>query len=160
MASARTFIEELLKKADVTIGGNRPWDIAVHDERLFNRILRYGTLGLGEAYMDGWWDASALDQFFYKVIVADLEKYIQRNWHTLFLLLRARLTNRQSRGRAMRVVREHYDLSTELYTSFLDPYSQYTCAYFKDTDDLNVAQERKLDLICKKLQLKEQLGLS
>ena len=56
MASARAFVTELLKKADVEIGGERPQDITVHDERLFNRAIRYGTLGLGEAYMDGWWD--------------------------------------------------------------------------------------------------------
>ena len=37
--------------------------------------------------------------------------------------------------------------------SFLDPYNQYTCGYFKNTDDLSIAQEQKLDLICKKLQL-------
>lgn len=126
----------------------------MHDERLFNRVIRYGSLGLGEAYMDGWWDAPALDQFFYKVMSAHLEKEIQFNWTTFFLLLRAQLLNRQSRKGATRVAREHYDLSPELYMSFLDPYNQYTCGYFKNTDDLNVAQEQKLDLICKKLQLK------
>ena len=154
MASIRAFIEGLLKKADVTIGGSRPQDITVHDERLYNRVIRYGTLGLGEAYMDGWWDTPALDQFFYKVISADLEKDIKRNLHTLLLLVRARFANRQSRKGAMRVAREHYDLSSELYMSFLDPYNQYTCGYFKNTNSLNMAQEQKLDLICKKLQLK------
>lgn len=148
------FVEEMLKKADVTIGGNRPWDITVKDERLFNNVLHTGTLGLGEAYMDGWWDTPALDQFFYTVISADLEKDIKRNLHTLLMLIRARLVNMQSRKGSLRVAREHYDLSTELYMSFLDPYNQYTCGYFKGTDDLNVAQEQKLDLICKKLQLK------
>lgn len=154
MASAREFCEDLLAKADVTVGGTRPWDITVHDERLFNRVIQSGSLGLGEAYVDGWWDAPALDQFFYKVVVTHLEKHIERNWHTLLLFLSALFTNRQSRSRATIVAREHYDLSTELYTSFLDPYNQYTCGYFKNTDSLNVAQEQKLDLICKKLQLK------
>ncbi len=155
MTSAREFCEGLLQKADVIIGGSRPWDITVHDEQLFDSVLRSGTLGLGEAYMDGWWDAPALDQFFYKVVSADLEKDVRRDWHTLFLLLRARFANRQSRKGSMRVAREHYDLSPELYMSFLDPYNQYTCGYFKNTDDLNVAQEQKLDLICRKLQLKK-----
>lgn len=154
MSSSRAFVEELLKKADVTIGGNRPWDITVSDGRLFDAVLNYGTLGLGESYMDGWWDSKALDQFFCKVISAGLEKDVQRNWHTLFLLLKARFVNRQSRKRATVVAREHYDLSAELYMSFLDPYNQYTCGYFKNTDSLNVAQEQKLELICKKLQLK------
>src|SRR5207247_100513 len=53
------------------------------------------------------------------------------------------------------VIEEHYDLSNELYMSFLDPYNQYTCGYFKNTTDLNQAQEQKLDLICRKLSLKQ-----
>lgn len=153
MASPRAFVEELLKKADVMIGGSRPQDMVVHDERLFSRVLRSGTLGLGEAYMDGWWDAPALDEFFYKAISAHLEKDIAHNWDTFSLLLRAHFENMQSRKGALRVAHEHYDLSADLYMSFLDPYNQYTCGYFKNTNDLNVAQEQKLDLICKKLQL-------
>lgn len=153
MASARAFFEALLAKADVRIGGNRAWDMTVRDERLFDCVLRAGTLGLGEAYMDGWWDAPALDQFFHKVISADLEKDVRRNMHTFLLLARARLTNMQSRKGSLRVAREHYDLGTEFYMSFLDPYNQYTCGYFKDTENLAVAQEQKLELICKKLQL-------
>ena len=53
MASARAFVEGILKKADVTIGGARPQDITVHDERLYNRVLRYGTLGMGESWTVG-----------------------------------------------------------------------------------------------------------
>ena len=49
MASGRAFFERLLKKADITIGGTRAQDITVNDERLFGRVLRQGTLGLGEA---------------------------------------------------------------------------------------------------------------
>lgn len=154
MASARAFCEKLLQKADVTIDGNRPQDITVHDDRLFNRVIRQGSLGLGEAYMDGWWDAPALDEFFTKVLSANLDKQIRFNWYTLFLIAKARLANMQSRKRATKVALEHYDLDNDLYMSFLDPYNQYTCGYFKDTNDLNTAQEQKLDLICKKLQLK------
>ena len=59
----------------------------------------------------------------------------------------------QSKLRSRKVAKKHYDLSPALYESFLDPYNQYTCGYFKDTNDLNKAQEQKLDLICKKLKL-------
>ena len=154
MASSREFCEKLLNKADVIIGGSRPWDMTVHNEGLFDSVLRTGTLGLGEAYMNGWWDSPSLDQFFYKVVSADLGKNIERNLNTLFLYLNARLMNRQSRTRSTKVIKEHYDLSNDLYMSFLDPYNQYTCGYFKDTESLNVAQKQKLDLICRKLQLK------
>ena len=70
MASARTFIERLLKKADVTIGGDRPQDIAIHGERFYNRVIRQGALGLGEAYMENWWDANSVDAFIHKVLTA------------------------------------------------------------------------------------------
>lgn len=154
MSSSREFVEDLLKKADIEIGGDRPQDITVHDERFYNRIIQYGSLGLGESYMDGWWDVPAVDEFIYRMVDARLEKYVKFNWNTFALFMSAIFTNRQSRSRATIVAREHYDLSAELYMSFLDPYNQYTCGYFKNTDSLNVAQEQKLDLICRKLQLK------
>jgi cyclopropane-fatty-acyl-phospholipid synthase len=155
MASARAFVTELLKKADVEIGGTRPQDIVVHDERLFNRVIRYGTLGLGEAYMDGWWEASALDVFIYKVLISHVDKEVKINFASVSAIVKAFFFNQQSRSGATKVAKEHYDLSVELYMSFLDPYNQYTCGYFKNTENLAVAQEQKLDLICKKLQLKK-----
>ncbi|MBI2626794.1 MAG: cyclopropane fatty acyl phospholipid synthase [Parcubacteria group bacterium] len=145
---------QILEKAGIEINGSKPWDIQVHNERLYERVFRQGILGLGEAYMDGWWDAEALDQFFFKVIKAKIRKNFEKNIPALLLYLKSRLTNMQSKNSAVVVAREHYNLSVKLYTSFLDPYNQYTCGYFKDTDDLNVAQKQKLELICKKLQLK------
>ena len=155
MASARAFVTELLKKADVTIGGDKPQDIMVHDERLFNRVIRYGTLGLGEAYMDGWWDANAIDAFICRLLTSHLDKHFEINFASVSIIAKAFLFNQQSREGSTRVAREHYDLDAELYMSFLDPYNQYTCGYFKNTNSLNVAQEQKLDLICKKLQLQK-----
>jgi cyclopropane-fatty-acyl-phospholipid synthase len=81
---------------------------------------------------------------------------VGRNWRTALHALRARLLNLQSRRRAGQVARRHYDIDDGLYMSFLDPYNQYTCAYFKDAaaDDLDAAQEAKMDLICRKLRLR------
>ena len=155
MASARTFVEDLLKKADIQIGGTRPQDITVHDERLFNRVIRYGTLGLGEAYMDGWWDANALDETVYRFVKVGGEKRVAKTFLRLLRSLRSRIFNIQNKIGARKVATQHYDLDNDLYMSFLDPYNQYTCGYFKGTDNLNVAQEQKLELICQKLQLKK-----
>jgi len=148
------FATELLEKADITVNGDKPWDIQVHDPRLWGRVLKQGNLGLGEAYMDGWWDVPALDQFIHKAVSARLERQIQFTWSDLLLMAKSYLFNMQSTSRASIVAEEHYDLDVEIYKSFLDPYNQYTCGYFKDTEDLNVAQEQKLDLICRKLGLK------
>ena len=53
---ARELCERVLDAADVKVNGDRPWDIRVHDAGFFDRVVGDGTLGLGESYMDGWWD--------------------------------------------------------------------------------------------------------
>ena len=68
---AERHVRELLELAQVEIGGHQPWDIQVHDDRLYRRVLSEGSLGLGESYMDGWWDCASLDAFMYRVLRAD-----------------------------------------------------------------------------------------
>lgn len=155
MSSPRTFVEELLKKAEVIIGGGRPQDIVVHDERLFNRVIRHGTLGLGEAYMDGWWDANQLDIFINKVLTAHLDKEIQINFASILTVAKALLANQQSYKHAFKVGEVHYDLGNDLYEAMLDPRMVYSCAYWKDAKILAEAQEAKLELVCRKIGLKK-----
>jgi cyclopropane-fatty-acyl-phospholipid synthase len=150
---SKEIIEELLEKAGITINGGNPWDIQVKDERLYGRILAQGTLGLGEAYMDGWWDAGQLDQFFNRVISAGLANEIRKDLGTILKIAIAVLTNRQTKRRSFIVGQEHYDLGNDLYENMLDKRLVYTCAYWKDVTTLDEAQEQKLDLVCKKLKL-------
>lgn len=154
MASARAVIDDLLTKADVRIGGDRPQDIAVHDERLFSRIIRHGTLGLGEAYMDKWWDANALDVFTEHVINARLENKVKKNFATFVTFVKAFLFNLQSQARASIVGEVHYDLGNDLYEAMLDTRMVYTCGYWKEALTLDEAQEAKLHLVCRKIGLK------
>jgi cyclopropane-fatty-acyl-phospholipid synthase len=153
---SRDLCKAVLDSADVRVDGGRPWDIRVHDARFWDRVVSDGTLGLGESYMDGWWDCDALDEMMSRALRAGGEAAIERNWRTAFHALRARILNLQTRRRARQVARRHYDVDDRLYMSFLDPYNQYTCAYFKDlpADALDRAQEAKMDLICRKLKLK------
>jgi cyclopropane-fatty-acyl-phospholipid synthase len=150
---AKSIIERILKKSDIEINGLREWDIQIHNPRLYSRVLKHGTLGLGEAYMEGWWDCKRLDLFFEKLLRANTKEF--PNWQILMTKLRAKMLNMQSLNNSKKVAKEHYDLGNDLYQSFLDPYNQYTCGYFENTDELNEAQEKKLDLICRKLQLKK-----
>jgi cyclopropane-fatty-acyl-phospholipid synthase len=143
----------LLALGDIRVDGDRPWDLRVHDERFYGRVLAEGALGIGESYMDGWWDCHQLDELFHRMLAARLEREVRRDWRTLGHLAVSRVVNLQTRRRSRRVARQHYDLDTDLYMSFLDPYNQYTCAYFRGTDDLDRAQEQKLELICRKLHL-------
>ncbi len=146
-------VQDLLALADVTIGGDHPWDIQVHNGNLYQRVLADGSLGLGEAYMDGWWDSAALDGFFSKVLSAGLDMKVRtRTW--FFDALRARVFNLQKVSRAFDVGRRHYDIGNDLYQCMLDKRMIYSCGYWKNAATLDEAQEAKLDLVCRKLALK------
>lgn len=150
--SAWQALATLLAKADVRIGGSRAWDIHIHTEDAVQRILGQGSLGLGESYMDGGWDVKHLDEFFTKILRARLDREI-KPLSLILPALRARLFNLQNIKRAWHVGEKHYDLGNDFYAAMLDPRMTYTCGYWKDASNLAAAQEAKLDLICRKLQL-------
>lgn len=152
------FISSLLAQADITIGGDRPWDIQVHNTDLYTRVLNQGSLGLGEAYMQGWWDAKSLDKFFARILQARLASRINRRTPLWFRLL-ARFTNPQSKKRAFKIGELHYDLNNAFFAAMLGKTMTYTCGYWKNARTLDDAQTAKLDLICRKLQLKPGMTL-
>jgi cyclopropane-fatty-acyl-phospholipid synthase len=148
----RDRVQELLAPADVIVDGDRPWDIRVHDERLFARVLAEGTLGVGESYMDGWWDCEQLDECIARVLRTDFKETVTP-WRDALRLLGARLTNLQRPSRAFRIGRHHYDIGDDLFSRMLDRRMIYSCAYWNDAATLDEAQEAKLDLVCRKLAL-------
>ena len=145
-------VEWLLSLADVEIGGLRPWDIRVHDDRFHERVLAEGSLGLGESYMDGWWDCDSLDEFFHRILRIDLERKAKQRLR-LVDLLKAKLVNLQRPSRAFEIGKRHYDIGNDLFNAMLDKRLVYTCGYWKDARNLDQAQEAKLDLVCKKIGL-------
>ena len=151
-AALRRRVEELLAQADVAINGERPWDIRVHDEALYARVLAQGALGLGESYMDGWWDCDQLDEFFRRVLTAELDRKVRPTADVL-QVARAKLLNRQKPGRAYEIGRRHYDIGNDLFERMLDSRMIYSGGYWKEAATLDDAQEAKLDLVCRKLYL-------
>ncbi|KPQ21367.1 cyclopropane fatty acyl phospholipid synthase [Halomonas sp. HL-93] len=151
--SSHRFVADLLKQADIEINGNRPWDIQLKASGVIDSALSRGNLGLGESYMNGDWDAESLDQFFYRLMRAQLHQRINPT-QLVYHSLRSRLINRQSAKRAWEVGEKHYDLGNEFYAAMLDKRMTYTCGYWKEATHLDEAQEAKLDLICRKLGLK------
>jgi len=149
---------DMLAQADVRLDGDRPWDLQVHDPKLFARVFAHGSLGLGEAYMDGWWDAGRLDQFFARVIAARLDRRLALPRKAARWAL-GHLVNLQSGRRAWRVGERHYDLGNDLFERMLDRRMIYSCGYWKAADTLDEAQEAKLDLCCRKLGLKPGMHL-
>ncbi|MDB9567270.1 cyclopropane fatty acyl phospholipid synthase [Providencia rettgeri] len=154
---------ELLSEAGIKINGSRPFDIQVHNHQFFKRVLQQGSLGLGESYMDGWWDCERLDIFFQHVLRHKLDKKIPHNFSDTLKIAVARVRNLQTLKRARIVGEEHYDLGNDLFSLMLDPYMQYSCGYWKGLEtvpeNLPLAQEQKLNLICEKLQLKPGMRL-
>lgn len=151
MANAEMLVRQLLESAGIEINGSRDWDIQVHNPKFYERALSEGNLGLGEAYMDGWWDCAAIDQFIDRVLRAKLDRRVRGNWRIALHALRCRLFNLQSRSRAFEIGEAHYDLGNDLYTAMLDKRLNYTCAYWKNAKNLDEAQEAKLELVCKKI---------
>lgn len=151
-AIARKIVSDTLARAGIRIDGSNPWDIRVNDERFFSRALR-GSLGFGESYMDGDWDADELDALFRRILRIDVGHsplvILNRLWHDL----RARLANLQSRRRSLAIAETHYDLDHRLYEKFLGPYNQYTCCFFNQASTLEEAEVEKLEMLCAKLEL-------
>jgi len=143
---------ELLALADVQINGDRSWDVHVHNEKFYGRVLTQGELGLGESYMDGWWDCERLDEFIYRVIKAELQEKVASRTAAL-ASLKARIINLQRGARSFRVGKHHYDIGNDLFECMLGERMIYSCGYWKGAENLDQAQENKLDLICRKLEL-------
>ncbi|MBW3004813.1 cyclopropane fatty acyl phospholipid synthase [Candidatus Woesearchaeota archaeon] len=156
--TAKQTVKEYLALADITLNGNRPWDIQVHNPKFYTRVLGGGSLALGESYMDGWWDCRALDQFFYRLLKSKLDTKV-KDWKQVFSVLKAKILNLQSKSRAYVVGRRHYDLGNDLYKHMLDKRMVYSCGYWERAKTLDKAQEAKLDLICKKLELKKGMKI-
>ncbi|WP_414674381.1 cyclopropane fatty acyl phospholipid synthase [Marinobacter sp.] len=148
----------MLAKADIQIGGSRPWDIYFNAPGVPEAAMAHGNLGFGEAYMDNAWDAAELDQFFYKLIRANIPAQI-KPVRVLPHIIKAKVLNRQTKDRAWEVGKAHYDLGNDFYGAMLDSRMTYTCGYWKDADNLEDAQIAKLDLICRKLQLEPGMRL-
>ncbi len=153
MHPLRARLQSLLADADIRIDGDRAWDMQVHDRRLPARLMAGGgSLALGEAYMDGWWDAASLDGALFHL----LDARIDERAHGLADVrdaLRARVLNLQAARRSFEVGKRHYDLGNDLYHAMLGQRLVYSCGYWRNTDNLDDAQEAKLDLVCRKLGL-------
>lgn len=149
-------LRALAMEAGVEFNGPHPWDIQVHDPAVYRRILAHGSLGFGEAYMDGQWDCERLDELFHRLLSIDVDRKlvglarVRLAWQAL----RFRLLNLQSEARAFLVGEKHYDIGNDVFEAMLDSSMSYSCGYWAKANSLEEAQRDKLDLICRKLELK------
>ena len=146
--------QQILSQAGITINGNKPWDIRVHTPEFYKQVMAQGSLGLGEAYLDGWWDSPRLDQVFTRLLQSQIDKKVAK-WRLMIPYLKANLSNLQNKTKARIVGEKHYDIGNDLYAAMLDKRMVYTCGYWKNAKTLDEAQEAKLDLVCRKLGLRK-----
>ncbi|MBN2467031.1 MAG: cyclopropane fatty acyl phospholipid synthase [Deltaproteobacteria bacterium] len=146
-------IKKLFSSADIVIDGERPWDILVHDDDFYRRVAAEGSIALGESYVDGWWDCPRLDEFFLRILRADLDEKVRLRTELLDIL-KAKVFNLQKPSRAYFIGKRHYDIGNRFYRHMLDKRLIYSCGYWENASTLDEAQEAKLDLVCGKLGLK------
>jgi cyclopropane-fatty-acyl-phospholipid synthase len=130
--------------------------LRVHDVRFFARVLRYGNLGLGEAFMDGdvTVEAGELYEFMTACLRARIDERLPRDPRHAVRLLLFRLQGFLEGS--TKSVRRHYDVGDELFESFLDGTLNYSCGFAHSPDeDLDTLQLNKMDRICRKLQLRK-----
>ena len=150
----KEIIEEAFGAAGVQINGNRPWDIQVHTEDFYPRVVSELSMGLGESYMDGWWDCERIDLAFERIYRADLQTR-KVTWAKRLHYLQAQLYNMQRKSRAFQVGERHYDTGNDLYRIMLGKRMVYSSGYYgRGATTLEEAEEHKLQLICEKLGLK------
>jgi cyclopropane-fatty-acyl-phospholipid synthase len=144
----------LLDQIGIKINGPDPWDPQIKDERFWTRLYAQGSLGLGEAYMDGWWECDDLAEFFNRVVGANIEDKLRVTPNLIWQIVQARFLNMQTIARSKRVARMHYN-ETEAYKASLDARMTGSCGYWPEgVTNVDEAQEAKLDMICRKVQLK------
>ncbi|HCE5341016.1 TPA: cyclopropane fatty acyl phospholipid synthase [Legionella pneumophila] len=149
----------MLQLANININGQTPWDIQIYNDEFYSRLLRDADLGLGESYMDGWWDCQRIDLFISKLINANLESKIKINFKLAFNVFLSKILNLQTQKRSLHVGRQHYDRGNDLFQIMLDSNMNYTCGYWRKAENLEQAQLDKLDLTCRKLCLKPGMKL-
>jgi cyclopropane-fatty-acyl-phospholipid synthase len=156
LMSSEAFFRNLLAKAGITINGDQPWDLQVREPRAYERVLRDGSIGFGEAFMEGWLDCERIDLMADRAYRAELSQQIDVN--TAFLeALKVRLNPFGSRSRSFEIGEKHYDTGNDLFEIMLDKYMIYSCGYWARAETLETAQRDKLELICRKLQLEPGL---
>jgi cyclopropane-fatty-acyl-phospholipid synthase len=149
----------ILKKADVPINSHEPWSIHVKNEKLWDRVTSQNQLGLGEAYMDGWWECEALDEMLTRLLSVDATSFLKPSISLIASTWKSKIVNMQTKSKAAMNAKHHYNIGNDLYTRMLDSEMAYSCGYWQSAKTLNDAQIAKFDLICRKLKLEKGMTL-
>ena len=123
--------------------------LSIVDTRFFRQVISGGSVGFGEAYVDGLWTTSNLSELLLLLAKNQSDSgrlhrgfSVVAQWCNRFYHLAKRNTLAQSREN----IQAHYDLSNDFYAQFLDPTMTYSSALFQSpSDTLEQAQLHKID---------------
>ena len=152
--SSKELCLELLAKAEIPLNRSKKYGIEVYNEKLWDRIISKRQLGLAEAYMDGWWECDAIDEFLTRLLDINVLENMKPSPKLFFHWAKSTFINRQTKSKADKNAKYHYNIGNDLYSRMLDKEMIYSCAYWKRAKTLDKAQIDKLDLICRKLDIK------
>ncbi len=131
--------------------------IRVRNPRFYSDVVFAGTLGSGEAYMNGYWHCDNLAGLTRLMVVnRDLMNEVDSGWSRLSapLLHFAHWLNRNDKLGSRRNIAAHYDLGNEFFELFLDETMAYSCGIFADPKSSMLdASTAKFDAACSKLAL-------
>lgn len=134
--------------------------VRIHDARAFKAGVLQGEVGLGEAFMKGWWSTDDLVSVV-RIAVRNMAAFdAAGGWLAALGKAANRLLHRRRDNHvegSRRNISHHYDLGNDFYRLWLDPSLAYSCAVYTHAGQpLAEAQREKFDLICRKLQLKPE----
>lgn len=148
--------------SDVTVGdGNSAYpaaELVIHNHSTWRDLLTGGSIGAAEAYVAGDWSSPNLVYLlrFFSRNIDLMNKFEDRfSWVTKPALKGLHWLNRNTPEGSRKNISAHYDLGNDLFELFLDPSLMYSSAIYKTPEStLNQASTYKLDVICRKLELK------
>jgi cyclopropane-fatty-acyl-phospholipid synthase len=127
--------------------------ITIGSPRVAGLLMSGNMAALGDAFADGTIDAEGKAQDIVEVGLGLAERIGRIGWAARLAPLIRALALR-TRARETAAIAHHYDVSNDFYRLWLDRHLNYSCAYFRTgTEDIDAAQEQKMDHICRKLQL-------
>jgi cyclopropane-fatty-acyl-phospholipid synthase len=132
--------------------------ISVNDAHFYGEVAFGGSIGAGEAYMLGYWQADNLTNVIRlfaanQSIMDTLEGGFE--WLSKPILKLLHYLNRNTQDGSRKNIAAHYDLGNDFFKLWLDPSMMYSAAIFEPADcSLHAASLKKLKVICDKLDLK------
>lgn len=149
------------QKKHFGLKGSAPQHILeIKEFRFFRRVMISGDIGFGESHTEGDWETDDLPGLL--TLLATHEKTLDDR--SILTSIVGRLINYMHHlarfntlSGSARNIREHYDLSNEFFSSFLDSSMTYSCAFYRsDKDSLETAQRNKLQAIIEKGQINNE----